>query len=249
MEEIERLKVALAKSEHTVFFGGAGVSTESGIPDFRSVDGLYSQKYGDDAPETILSNTFFWENPQKFWRFYWDKILMNGEVIKPNPAHYKLAELEAKGKLDCVVTQNIDCLHQQAGSKKVYQIHGTVASYHCPNCGKPFLLADVLKGKGSGFCPECNSYLKPDVVLYEEPLPEDVWTASIMAIQKADVMIVAGTSLSVYPAANLLNYFSGETLVFIDKNPDQVNRWKTRLRPSDIAIQGEVGKIFQQIDL
>lgn len=247
MTDIERMKDAIRNSSHTVFFGGAGVSTESGIPDFRSVDGLYSQKYGNDSPETILSNTFFWKNPQKFWKFYWDKILMNGQVINPNPAHYKLAQLEAEGKLDCVVTQNIDCLHQQAGSKKVYQVHGTIASYHCCNCNKEYYLSDVLKDEGTGICPSCNSYLKPDVVLYEEPLPDEVWEASIRSIQKADVMIVAGTSLSVYPAANLLNFFTGQTLIFIDRNPELIEKWRSRLRPSDIAIQGEVGKIFQSI--
>lgn len=246
-KEIADLQTILDNSKHTVFFGGAGVSTESGIPDFRSVDGLYSQKYGNDSPETIISASFFRRNPTKFWQFYWDKILMNGEEIKPNAAHYKLAEMEAAGKLDCVITQNIDTLHQQAGSKKVYQIHGTVASYHCCGCYKPFPLRTVLEQGGTGLCPECGKVLKPDVVLYEEGLPQKEWEASIAAISNAEVMIVAGTSLVVYPAASLLQYFRGNCLVFIDKNPEQVNKWKSQLRPSDIAIAGEVGKIFGQL--
>ena len=217
---VQALEEILAKSSRIVFFGGAGVSTESGIPDFRSVDGLYHQKY-DYPPETILSHTFWEQNPEEFYRFYRDKLIVKG--AKPNAAHLRLAKLEKQGKLKAVVTQNIDGLHQAAGSKTVYELHGSTLRNYCTRCGKffPVSFIEDAAGVGDGVprCDECGGIVKPDVVLYEEGLDEATMEGAIKAISAADTLIVGGTSLAVYPAAGLLRYFRGETLVVINKQP------------------------------
>lgn len=243
MTEIERLQSIINVSNNIVFFGGAGVSTESGIPDFRSQDGLYSEKYGDVSPETILSHGFFKKHPSKFYQFYRDKILMQGSglEIKPNVAHLKLAELEKCGKLKAIITQNIDTLHQQAGSETVYQIHGTIATNHCCLCGKEYSVDDVMKTESGDMLCECGGLLKPDVVLYDENLPDKIWRKSILAIKEADCLIVAGTSLSVYPAAQLLDYFHGPSLVIINRDSTQADR------VADLVIHDSIGKVLSQI--
>ena len=217
---VKALEDIIAKSSSIVFFGGAGVSTESGIPDFRSVDGLYHQKY-DYPPETILSHTFWEENPEEFYRFYRDKLIVKG--AKPNAAHLRLAKLEREGKCKAVVTQNIDGLHQAAGSKVVYELHGSTLRNYCTHCGKfyPVSFIEEAAGQGDGVprCTECGGIVKPDVVLYEEGLDEATMENAIKAISVADTLIVGGTSLAVYPAAGLLRYFRGETLVVINKQP------------------------------
>ena len=217
---VQALEEILAKSSRIVFFGGAGVSTESGIPDFRSVDGLYHQKY-DYPPETILSHTFWEQNPEEFYRFYRDKLIVKG--AKPNAAHLRLAKLEKQGKLKAVVTQNIDGLHQAAGSKTVYELHGSTLRNYCTRCGKffPVQFIEYAAGVGDGVprCDECGGIVKPDVVLYEEGLDEETMENAVHAIRGADTLIVGGTSLAVYPAAGLLRYFRGENLVVINKQP------------------------------
>lgn len=214
------LQEIVDRSRRIVFFGGAGVSTESGIPDFRSVDGLYHQQY-DYPPEQILSRSFFDENPAEFYRFYRSKMLC--PHAKPNAAHYKLAELEQAGKCTAVVTQNIDGLHQAAGSKVVYELHGSTLRNYCTRCGKffPVSFIEDAAGVGDGVprCDECGGIVKPDVVLYEEGLDEQTMENAVNAIRKADTLIVGGTSLAVYPAAGLLRYFRGDNLVVINKQP------------------------------
>lgn len=217
---VEALEKIIAQSKSIVFFGGAGVSTESGIPDFRSVDGLYHQQY-DYPPEEILSHHFFLEKPEEFYRFYRAKMLVKG--AKPNPAHLRLARLEQEGKLTAVVTQNIDGLHQAAGSKRVYELHGSVLRNHCTRCGKFYGLEAIEKSQGVPRC-SCGGIIKPDVVLYEEPLDEETVSGAIQAIRKADTLIVGGTSLTVYPAAGFLAYFRGEHLVVINKTPTPADR-------------------------
>ena len=214
MENRAKLVQWLKESSRIVFFGGAGVSTESGIPDFRSVDGLYNQKY-DYPPETILSDVFFARMPEEFYRFYRDKILVSG--VEPNAAHRKLAEWEQMGKLSAVVTQNIDGLHQLAGSKKVYELHGSVARNHCTRCHKFYSVDEI---RSSPLVPRCScgGIIKPDVVLYGEPLDNDVVMGAVQAISDADMLIVGGTSLNVYPAAGLLDYYRGDRLVLINKS-------------------------------
>ena len=220
MEGIETLQRWMDESSRIVFFGGAGVSTESGIPDFRSVDGLYHQQY-QYPPETILSRSFFDRQPEEFYRFYRSKMLCLD--AKPNAAHKKLAEWEREGKLLAVVTQNIDGLHQAAGSKVVYELHGSTLRNYCTRCGKfyPVSFIEEAAGQGDGVprCTECGGIVKPDVVLYEEGLDEATMENAIKAISVADTLIVGGTSLAVYPAAGLLRYFRGETLVVINKQP------------------------------
>ena len=211
----EELKALVDSSERIVFFGGAGVSTESGIPDFRSVDGLYHQKY-DYPPETILSHTFFVQKPEEFFKFYRDKLLPLD--AKPNKAHLKLAEWEKEGKLIGIVTQNIDGLHQAAGSKKVFELHGSVHRNYCMNCGKFFSAEFMKDSKDPVPHCDCGGRIKPDVVLYEEGLDDAVVSGAIHAIAKADLMIVAGTSLTVYPAAGLIRYFRGKHLVLINRD-------------------------------
>lgn len=219
-QNIKTLQQWIDESQRIVFFGGAGVSTESGIPDFRSVDGLYNQSYAY-PPETILSHSFFAQNPEEFYRFYREKMLIRG--AKPNPAHLKLAELEQAGKLTAVVTQNIDGLHQAAGSQTVYELHGSTLRNFCTRCGK-FYGVDFIEeaaghGDGVPHCTECGGLVKPDVVLYEEGLDEATVEGAVRAISQADMLIVGGTSLAVYPAAGLLRYFRGNELVVINKQP------------------------------
>lgn len=238
-EKIKKLGEILKSSKNTVFFGGAGVSTESGIPDFRSVDGLYSQKY-DYPPETILSGDFFYSKTEEFYRFYRDKMLCL--TAMPNAAHIKLAEMEQKGKLSAVITQNIDGLHQKAGSKRVYELHGSVLRNYCLKCGKSFTAEYILHSEGIPRC-ECGGLIKPDVVLYSEQLDQKVLGASINAIENADTLIIGGTSLVVYPAAGLINYFRGNNLVIINMSPTGADS------SADLLIEGKIGEVFGGIDI
>ena len=238
MDTIEKLKEIVEKSSSIVFFGGAGVSTESGIPDFRSVDGLYHQQW-EYPPETILSDSFFMRRPEEFYRFYRAKMLC--DTAKPNMAHKKLAQLEAEGKLTAVITQNIDNLHQMAGSKKVLELHGSVYRNHCMDCGEFYDFAYMKNSQGVPRCQKCGGIIKPDVVLYEEALDSRVLTESVSAIQEAQTMIIGGTSLSVYPAASLIDYFKGDHLIVI-------NRDKTpRDRIADLVINESIGEVFAKI--
>ena len=234
---VQALEEILAKSSRIVFFGGAGVSTESGIPDFRSVDGLYHQKY-DYPPETILSHTFWERNPEEFYRFYRDKLIVKG--AKPNAAHLRLAKLEKQGKLKAVVTQNIDGLHQAAGSKTVYELHGSTLRNYCEKCGKFYDAAYIKHSTGVPRCT-CGGRIKPDVVLYEEGLDEKTLYRAVEYIQEADVLIIAGTSLAVYPAAGLVRYYRGDKLVVINKTP------LDRGLGADLVITGAVGETLTQL--
>ena len=238
MNQIEELQKMIDEHENIVFFGGEGVSTESGIPDFRSTDGLYHQEY-DYPPETILSHTFFQREPKEFFRFYRNKMLELD--AKPNPAHCKLAQLEQVGKVKAVITQNIDGLHQLAGSKEVYELHGSVHRNYCMKCGK-FYDARYMK-EAQGDIPKCScgGIIKPDVVLYEEALDQETIRKSIAALSKADMVIVGGTSLVVYPAAGLLDYFNGEDLVLINKSAT------SRDRSAKLLIKMPIGEVFSQI--
>lgn len=237
MDQIEKLQKMIDESSSIVFFGGAGVSTESGIPDFRSVDGLYHQKY-DYPPETILSHTFYRNKTEEFYRFYRDKMLCLD--ARPNAAHLKLAELEAAGKLTAVITQNIDGLHQAAGSKCVYELHGSVLRNYCEECGKAYDAQYILDSDGVPKC-SCGGALKPDVVLYEEGLDNQVLSGAINAISQADMMIIGGTSLVVYPAAGLIDYYRGSKLVLINKVPT------SRDSMADLVISGPIGEILSRI--
>ena len=214
-EQIKKLKELVDGSDNIVFFGGAGVSTESGIPDFRSTDGLYHQQW-DYPPEVILSHTFYESNPEAFFRFYRAKML--APDAQPNDAHRKLAQWEQEGKLKAVITQNIDGLHQAAGSRNVLELHGSVHRNHCQRCGKFYPLDALLHGEGVPRCT-CGGVIKPDVVLYEESLDQDVLDASVRFISQADMLIIGGTSLNVWPAAGLINYYRGHKLVLINKSP------------------------------
>ena len=238
--EVTQLQEAIDKFENIVFFGGAGVSTESGIPDFRSVDGLYNQQY-DYPPETILSHTFFMNNPQEFYRFYQAKMLC--DTAKPNAAHRKLAELEQTGKLKAVITQNIDNLHQMAGSRNVLELHGSVHRNHCMKCGKFYDFAYMKNSQGVPKCQECGGTIKPDVVLYEEGLDNTTINRSVQAISAAQVLIIGGTSLAVYPAAGLMDYFQGKKLIVINKAPTP------RDRQADLVISQPIGEVFSQIQI
>lgn len=233
-DNIERLYRALDESSKIVFFGGAGVSTESGIPDFRSVDGLYNQKY-DYPPETILSHSFFVKKTEEFYKFYKDKLIVKG--VLPNDAHKTLAKLEQAGKLTGVVTQNIDGLHQAAGSRKVYELHGSVHRNYCTRCKKFYDLDYIDKSEGIPMC-ECGGIIKPDVVLYEEGLDDTVISGAINAIALADTMIIAGTSLTVYPAAGMVRYFRGNTLILINRDETPMDK------QADIVIHDSVGKVL-----
>ena len=237
-KQIEQLNEWIKGTDNIVFFGGAGVSTESGIPDFRSVDGLYNQQY-DYPPETILSHTFYRRNPAEFYRFYRAKMLCLD--AKPNAAHLKLAQWEQEGKLKAVVTQNIDGLHQAAGSKKVLELHGSVLRNYCESCGKFYDAAYILHSEGVPAC-ECGGSIKPDVVLYEEGLNQKTLTDAIRSISEADVLIVGGTSLAVYPAAGLLDYYNGNKLVLVNKTPTP------RDSIAYLVVQGSIGEIFSQLD-
>ena len=235
--EVEKLQELIDRHDNIVFFGGAGVSTESGIPDFRSEDGLYHQKY-DYPPETILSHTFFMNKTEEFYRFYRDKMLC--DTAKPNAAHLKLAELEKAGKLKAVVTQNIDNLHQMAGSKTVYELHGSVYRNYCTRCGKFYDFAHIKASTGVPKC-DCGGVIKPDVVLYEEGLDSDVISGAVNAIAKAQVLIIGGTSLAVYPAAGLIDYFRGDSLVLINKSSTPRDRY------ADLVIKEPIGQVFSKI--
>jgi NAD-dependent deacetylase len=236
---VDDFQKAVDASEYIVFFGGAGVSTESGIPDFRSVDGLYNQKY-KYPPETIVSHSFFMSRTEEFYDFYKDKMLFPD--AKPNPAHVKLAELEKSGKLKAIVTQNIDGLHQAAGSKEVLELHGSVHRNYCMNCGKRFdSLKYILESDGVPRCDNCDGIVRPDVVLYEEGLDSNILSKTIKHISKADMLIIGGTSLAVYPAASLIDYFTGKYLVVINMSP--TNRDVT----ADIVIKEKIGEVFSEI--
>jgi NAD-dependent deacetylase len=237
MEGLETLKKWVEESDNIVFFGGAGVSTESGIPDFRSTDGLYNQEY-DYPPETILSHTFYRRNPSEFFRFYKNKMLYLD--AEPNAAHKKLAEWESRGKLKAIVTQNIDGLHQKAGSQKVYELHGSVLRNYCEECGKFFGVEAVKNAEDVPYC-ECGGMIKPDVVLYEEGLDQRTIEESVRAIQNADMLIIGGTSLAVYPAAGLIDYYSGNKLVLVNKTPTP------RDGMADLVVHGSIGEIFSQL--
>lgn len=237
-QELETLKKWIDNSDNIVFFGGAGVSTESGIPDFRSVDGLYNQQY-DYPPETILSHTFFRRNTEEFYRFYRAKMLALD--AKPNAAHKKLAQWEQECKLKAVVTQNIDGLHQAAGSKMVYELHGSVHRNYCQKCGAFYDARYMLESKGIPKCEKCGGIIKPDVVLYEEGLDDATMRGAIRAISHADVLIIGGTSLTVYPAAGLIDYYNGNKLVLINKS---VTPMDSR---ADLLVQGPIGEIFSQL--
>ncbi|MEO1815404.1 MAG: NAD-dependent protein deacylase [Acetobacterium sp.] len=237
MNEIEILQEMTDKAENVVFFGGAGVSTESGIPDFRSVDGLYNQTY-QYPPETILSHEFFMNNTEEFYHFYRNKMLYL--EAKPNDAHIKLVELEAQGKLKAVITQNIDGLHQQAGSKKVLELHGSVHRNYCMRCQQFYSVQTIQESQGVPKC-SCGGTIKPDVVLYGEGLDNDVMNRSLSVIAKADVLIIGGTSLGVYPAAGLIDYYRGRNLVLVNKTATLMDS------RANLIIKGSIGKVFKQL--
>ena len=237
MNNIERLKEIIDHSDNLVFFGGAGVSTESGIPDFRSVYGLYNQKY-DYPPETILSHTFYRKKTEEFYRFYRDKMLCL--TAKPNAAHLKLAQWEKEGKLKAVITQNIDGLHQAAGSKKVLELHGSVLRNYCESCHKFYDAEYIQSSTGVPVC-ECGGSIKPDVVLYEEGLNNATLQEAIYCISNADVLIIGGTSLAVYPAAGLIDYYRGNKLVLINKTPTPKDAM------ADLVVTGSIGEIFSAL--
>ena len=226
-------------SDNIVFFGGAGVSTESGIPDFRSVDGLYNQKY-DYPPETILSHTFFMNKTEEFYKFYRDKLIVHG--VQPNKAHIALAELEKKGKLKAVITQNIDGLHQMAGSKNVIELHGSTLRNFCMDCGKSYDINYIDNSKGVPRC-ECGGIIKPDVVLYEEMLDDNAITKAVKFISEADVLIIGGTSLNVYPAAGFINYFKGSYLVIINKASTPADK------QADLVINEPIGEVLGSLTI
>ncbi|MBQ9870117.1 MAG: NAD-dependent protein deacylase [Ruminococcus sp.] len=231
------LQEMINDSKSIVFFGGAGVSTESGIPDFRSVDGLYNQKY-DYPPETMLSHTFFETHTAEFFKFYRDKMICQG--VKPNKAHLKLAELERAGKLTAVVTQNIDGLHTLAGNKKVYELHGSVHRNYCTKCGKFYGIDAIIDSDGVPRC-ECGGIIKPDVVLYEEGLDNDTVNGAVAAIASCDMLIIAGTSMTVYPAAGLIRYFRGKYLVEINRDATAIDD------QCDLVIHDKVGETLGRI--
>ena len=236
-EKVKQLKDIVESSDNIVFFGGAGVSTESGVPDFRSVDGLYNQQYAY-PPETILSHTFYVKNTQEFYRFYRNKMLFPD--AKPNKAHQALAELEKMGKLKAIVTQNIDGLHQAAGSRQVYELHGSVHRNYCEKCHKFFTFEDMINSEGVPHC-ECGGIVKPDVVLYEEGLDQTIMQKSVQAIYNADVLIIGGTSLAVYPAAGLIDYYRGHKLILINKSSTP------RDSRADLVIHEAIGEVLGQV--
>ncbi len=237
MDELKRLKELIEKAENIVFFGGAGVSTESGIPDFRSEDGIYNMKF-EYPPEYMLSHEFFVSHPDKFFDFY--RKMMIAKDVLPNPAHYALAELERKGKLKAVITQNIDGLHQKAGSKTVYELHGTTLKNYCYRCGKSFDIDFIDGYDGVPYCP-CGGIVKPDVVLYGEQLNGKTLQGAIDAIAEADLLIVGGTSLTVYPAAGLIDYFEGDALVLINRDATPFDD------RADLVIREPVGRTLESV--
>lgn len=236
-DKIALLRDMVAQSDNIVFFGGAGVSTESGIPDFRSVDGLYNQKW-KYPPETILSRSFFDRNPEEYYRFHREKLVIDG--VKPNRVHLRLAELEREGKLRAVITQNIDGLHQAAGSKNVLELHGSILRAYCSRCRKPYPADAINKGTGVPRC-DCGGVIRPDIVLYEEQLDEDVLRKSIDYIRNADVLIVGGTSLNVYPAAGLINYYRGNKLVLVNLSATPYDD------EADLVIHEKLGEVFSRV--
>ena len=236
-DKIDLLRDMVAQSDNIVFFGGAGVSTESGIPDFRSVDGLYNQKW-KYPPETILSRSFFDRNPEEYYRFHREKLVIDD--VKPNRVHLRLAELEREGKLRAVITQNIDGLHQAAGSKNVLELHGSILRAYCSRCRKPYPADAINKGTGVPRC-DCGGVIRPDIVLYEEQLDEDVLRRSIDYIRNADVLIVGGTSLNVYPAAGLINYYRGNKLVLVNLSATPYDD------EADLVIHEKLGKVFSRV--
>ena len=236
-ERTETLKKWISESDNIVFFGGAGVSTESGIPDFRSVDGLYNQKW-KYPPETILSASFFHRDPEEYYRFHREKLVIDG--VKPNRAHLALARLEQEGKLRAVLTQNIDGLHQAAGSKNVLELHGSILRAYCAKCRKPYPAELMNHGQGVPRCG-CGGVIRPDIVLYEEPLDQDVLTSAINYIRNAEVLIVGGTSLNVYPAAGLINYYRGNKLVLINLSETPYDSY------ADLVIHEKIGEVFSRI--
>ena len=235
----DELKKIIKESDNIVFFGGAGVSTESNIPDFRSKDGLYNAvtKYGY-PPENLISHTFFVRKPDIFFDYYKNNLIYTD--AEPNEAHKALARLEAQGKLKAIVTQNIDNLHQKAGSKTVYEIHGSVCRNYCLSCGKFYSDVDIMAMDGVPKC-ECGGIIKPDVVLYEEPLDDDVWTKAVKAIREADVLIVGGTSLVVYPAASLVTDYRGDKLVLINKSETAYDK------RANLVIHDSIGKVLGEV--
>ena len=236
-ESIVRLREMIKESDNVVFFGGAGVSTESGIPDFRSVDGLYNQEW-KFPPETILSRSFFDRNPEEYFRFHRAKLVIDG--VKPNRAHLRLAELEAEGKLKAVITQNIDGLHQAAGSKNVLELHGSILRAYCSRCRRPFPADIINKGEGVPRCG-CGGVIRPDIVLYEEPLDENVMDSAIRYIRSADVLIIGGTSLNVYPAAGLIRYYRGNKLVLVNLSETPYDSY------ADLVIHEKIGEVFSRV--
>ena len=242
MNIIEEVQKIIDGSNRIVFFGGAGVSTESGIPDFRSVDGLYNQQWSY-PPEEIISNTFFYKNTKEFYRFYRAKLLPQN--IEPNAAHYKLAELEKAGKLTAVITQNIDGLHQKAGSRNVFELHGSTLRNYCLKCHKFYDEKIIIESENAPdklpHCTECNGLIKPDVVLYEEGLDQNIIEGSINAISQADTLIIGGTSLTVYPAAGLVNYFKGKNLVLLNKSVTPQDSM------ADLVIHEPIGQVLSRI--
>lgn len=237
-KEIQKLTEMIRNSENIVFFGGAGVSTESKIPDFRSVDGLYHQEY-DYPPETILSHTFFMRHTDEFYRFYQNKMLFLD--AQPNPAHRSLAKLEEMGKLKAVITQNIDGLHQAAGSKQVLELHGSVLRNYCMKCHTFYDAQYIKQASGIPTCQHCGGIVKPDVVLYEEGLNDQIIDHAIKAIREADMLIIGGTSLVVYPAAGLIDYYSGDKLVLINRDAT------ARDRRADLLIREPIGQVFAKV--
>ena len=239
MTETEKLKQWIEESGNVVFFGGAGVSTESGIPDFRSQDGLYSQQY-QYPPEMIISHSFYLKNPEEFYRFYKNKMIFPD--AKPNAAHLALARLEQQGKVKAVITQNIDGLHQKAGSRNVLELHGSVYRNFCTRCGRAYGLDAVLQADGVPRC-SCGGIIKPDVVLYEEGLDSDVLQKAVFYIRHADVLIIGGTSLTVYPAAGLIDYYQGNRLVLINKSAT------ARDAHADLMIGRPIGQVFEELNI
>ena len=236
-DKIAQLQKMVRESDNIVFFGGAGVSTESGIPDFRSVDGLYNQKW-KYPPETILSHSFFERDPAEYYRFHREKLVIDG--VKPNRAHLRLAELEAEGKLRAVITQNIDGLHQAAGSRNVLELHGSILRAYCSRCRRPYPAEEMNRGQGVPRCV-CGGIIRPDIVLYEEPLDDDVVRRAIDYIRKAEVLIIGGTSLNVYPAAGLINYYKGDKLVLVNLSEMPYDNY------ADLVIHEKIGEVFSRI--
>ena len=236
-DKIAQLREMIAESDNIVFFGGAGVSTESGIPDFRSVDGLYNQKW-KYPPETILSRSFFDRDPAEYYRFHREKLVIDG--VKPNRAHLRLAQLEQEGKLKAVITQNIDGLHQAAGSKNVLELHGSILRAYCSRCRKPYPAEIINKGSGVPRC-SCGGVIRPDIVLYEEPLDNDIVRSAISYIRNADILIIGGTSLNVYPAAGLINYYRGKKLVLINLSETPYDSY------ADLIIHEKIGEVFSRV--